>query len=369
MNPRTLFCPNIDCPDRGKIGQGNIGVHSLKESRCICHTCDQTFSQTVGTALYGIKKSADIFILVITLLAFGCPVQAIVMGLKLDPRTVRSWWDKSGQHCKVVHEHTIGSSQLDLGQVQADEIKVKTQKGAVWMAMAEMVSTRLWLGGVVSPKRDKHLIRKLMAQVRVCALCRPLLIAVDGLASYVDATRKAFRTPLHMGKQGRPRLIEWENVTIVQVVKQRKNGVLSIKRRIVQGCETMIGALIEKTQGDGVINTAYIERLNATFRQRLACLTRRSRALARTPQTLENGMFLLGCVYNFCSFHKSLRLPLYVGERGRKWVQRTPALAAGLTDHQWTVEELLCFKVPPPTYIAPKKRGRPRKQPVLECAA
>ncbi|MCK5018572.1 MAG: IS1 family transposase [Candidatus Peribacteraceae bacterium] len=366
MNPQEQFCPNMSCSARGQIGQGNIGVHSQKDRRYRCRTCGRTFSETKGSALYGIKKCADLFVLVITLLSFGCPVQAIVMAFRLDERTVRSWWNKSGQHCKGVHENIIGNSQLDLEQVQLDEIKVKTQKGSMWMAMAEMVSTRLWLGGAVSAKRDKHLIRKLMTQVRVCALCRPLLIAVDGFSAYVDATRKAFRTPLRLGQQGRPHLITWENIAIVQVVKQRKNKVLSIERRIVQGCKTMIDTLIERTQGHGGINTAYIERLNATFRQRLACLARRSRALARTPQTLENGMFLLGCVYNFCSFHKSLRLPLYIGERRRRWVQRTPALAARLTDHQWTVEELLCFKVPPPSYVVPKKRGRPRKQPILE---
>ncbi len=351
------------------MGQGNIGVHSKKERRFICHTCGRTFSESKGTALYGIKKGRELFVLVVTLLVFGCPVQAIVAALKLDERTVRSWWEKSGQHCQGVHEHMVSNSQLDLGQVQADEIKVKTQKGSIWIAMAEMVSTRLWLGGVVSPKRDKRMISKLMAQVCTCALCRPLLIAVDGLSSYVDATRKAFRTPLRLGQQGRPRLIKWENIAIVQVVKQRKQRTLSIKRRIVQGSEAMIAELINRTQGGGVINTAYIERLNATFRQRLACLARRSRALVRMPQTLENGMFLLGCVYNFCSFHQSLRLPLYIGERGLRWAHRTPALAAGLTDHQWTTEELLCFKVPPSPYIEPPKRGRPRKLPFGECAA
>ena len=97
-----------------------------------------------------------------------------------------------------------------------------------------------------------------MAQVRVCALCRPLLIAVDGFSAYVSVTRKAFRTPLRLGQQGRPRLITWNNIAIVQVVKQRKNGELSIKRRIVHGCETMIGNLIECTQGHGGINTAYL---------------------------------------------------------------------------------------------------------------
>ena len=53
-------------------------------------------------------------------------------------------------------------------------------------------------------------------------------------------------------------------------------------------------------------------------------------------------MFLMGSVYNFCSYHKSLRLPGFIG--GHKWIPRTPAIAAGLTDHIWTVKELLFFE-------------------------
>jgi hypothetical protein len=70
---------------------------------------------------------------------------------------------------------------------------------------------------------------------------------------------------------------------------------------------------------------------------------------------------LLGCVYNFCAFHKSLRLPLYIGERGQKWVHRTPAIAIGWTDHRWSVKELLIFKVPSARWSPPTRRGRPSK--------
>lgn len=370
MDPQAQFCPNPDCPASGKCGAGNIGVHSQQDQRYRCKTCGKTFSATKGTAVYGIKHRHELFWLVITLLVYGCPVQAIVMGLKLDERTVRAWWQRAGEHGKGVHEHLVGQSQLDLGQVQADEIKVKTQGGTLWMAMAMMVPTRLWLGGAISPKRDKHLIRALAEQVRAVALCRPLLIAVDGLSSYVKAFRHAFRTPLRTGKAGRPRLIAWPNIAIVQVVKRRSAGVLTIERRIVQGGTAMIAHLLQLTQGEGTgINTAYIERLNATFRQRLGFLARRTRTLARVPQTLQAGMYLMGCVYNFCTYHRSLAAPLYITERRRRWLRRTPAIAAGLTDHRWSIEELLCFKVPPPPYVPKKRRGRPRQQPMVEVAA
>ena len=369
MIPQEEFCPNMDCPDRGKIGEGNIVCHSQKEQRCKCKTCGKTFSVRRGTALYGVKKDAGLFVMVVTLLAFGCPVQAIVVAMGLDERTVRSWWLKSGEQSERVHDSLIGNSQMDLQHVQADEIKVKTRGGTIWMAMAMMVSTRLWLGGVVSQKRDKHLIRALARKIRQVALCRDLLLAVDGLASYMDAFRKAFRSPLLNGKRGRHRLISWQGIHIVQVVKQRCAGALNIQRRLVQGTEATVQRLLAASMGGTVINTAYIERLNATFRQRISSLTRRSRQAASQAITLHASMYLVGTVYNFCVPHHSLRVPLWITSRRRHGVPRTPAMAAGLTDHIWTVEELMVFKVPPPAYVPPKRRGRPPKQRNLQAVA
>jgi len=361
MNPQKLFCPNMDCPARGQIGKGNIHPHSLKEKRCICEVCGHTFTTTVGTIFYRLRHAPELVIQVITLLAYGCPIQAIVKAFGLDERTVCDWQKRAGQHCQSVHEHVIESSPHDLQQVQADEIKVKTQKGTIWMALAIWVPTRLWMGGVVSPKRDLDLIQSLADKVRTMALCCPLLLAVDGLASYVSAFRHAFRSkfPRQEGETGRCRMVAWQNIAIVQVVKQRLEGVLQVERRIVQGATDLVEGLIQTTQGKGVINTAFIERLNATFRQRIHSLTRRTRTLAQRTETLVAGMYLVGCFYNFCDFHHSLRLKLSVGSFGHRWVQRTPAIAAGLTDHQWTPAELFNLKIPPPRWDLPKRRGRP----------
>jgi hypothetical protein len=315
----------------------------------------------------GIKKRHQDFVRVVTLLGHGCPVQAIVAAFELDERTVADWQQRAGEHCQGVHEPIVGQSKLELGQVQADEIKVKTQMGVVWMALAIMVSTRLWLGGAVSLKRDKILLTALVGQVVRIALCRPIV----WVKAYLGVIQRAFRSPLRLGNQGRPRLIEWPEVGIVRVIKRRTAGQLTVERQVYQGDPQQVQTVILSSQGGtGGINTAFIERLNATFRQCLACLARRSRALARTVPTLEQGMFLVGCLYNFCMPHDSLRIPLYLGRYGRRhWVQRTPAIAAGLTDHIWSVEELLTFKVPLPPFVPPKRRGRPPKQQILEVAA
>src|SRR5437899_1393439 len=229
MDPTTTFCPNLACPASGHIGQGNIGIHSCKDKRFICTECHKTFSATKGTAFYRLRTSAETVSLVVTLMAHGCPLQAIVVAVALAYArgTVACWLARAGGQGQAVQEHVVEQPR-DLGQVQADEIRVK--------------------------------------------------------------------------KQG------------------------------------------------GVVNTASIERLNATFRERLASLTRRGRALARRTRTLQHGMYLIGTVYNFCTPHASL------AHAGRG---TTPAMAAGITDHCWPVRDLLSLHVPPPHWTPPPQRGRP----------
>src|ERR671914_234347 len=293
MDPTTAFCPNWHCHARGQIGQGNIGIHSRKEQRFICHACHQTFSARKGTVFYRLRTSAETVVLVVTLLAPGCPLQAIVAAFGFDERTVADWWARSGRQGQAVQEYLVEQPR-DWGQVQADEIRVKTQGGIVWMALAMMVKTRLWLGGEVSEQRDLPLIRRLIGRVRRCAAHRPLLVCPDGLVSYIRAIRETFRGPVPTGTGGRPRLRPWRHVLIAQVVKHYERWrVIETERRIIEGTPARVETLRRRSQGGGVINTAYIERLNATFRERLAPLARRCRALARHTPTLQHGMYLI----------------------------------------------------------------------------
>src|SRR2546421_1956356 len=186
MDPTTVFCPNLVCPARGHIGQGNIGIHSQKDQRFLCTECRRTFSATKGTVFYRLRTSAETVVIVVTLLAHGCPLQAIVAAFGFDERTVADWWARSGRQGQAVHESLVEQPR-DLGQVQADEIRVKKKGGIVWMALAMMVTTRLWLGGEVSEQRDMPLIRRLIERVRRGAAHRPLLVCTDGLVSYIRA--------------------------------------------------------------------------------------------------------------------------------------------------------------------------------------
>lgn len=357
MDPRTVFCPNMACPARGKSGKGNISIHSQKEARYKCAVCNKTFAASRGTPFYRLRHSIDVVTCVITLIAYGCPVQAIVMAFGLDERTVMDWQKRAGKHTQQVHEQLVEQPR-DLGHVQADELRVKAQGKVLWLAMAIMVSTRLWLGGVVSTKRDEALLQRLFQHVRACALARPLLVVTDGLSTYLGVIRDTFRSGLPGRGRGRPVMYHWLDICIGQVAKQYQGRrVSAVVRRILQGAPSMVTTLIQASQGGTGLNTAYIERLNATFRSRLASLARRSRALLRQPETLTPLVYLIGGVYNFCANHKSLRQKLSVGERGFRWVQRTPAMAAGITDHCWTVKELLLYRLPIPAWTPPH-RGR-----------
>lgn len=359
MDPRSVFCPNPDCSARGLIGVGKIGVHSRKRRRYRCRVCGKTFSARRGTVYFRLRTPSGRVTLVITLLAYGCPLRAIVRAFGLDERTVAAWRDRAGDHCQRVHQARVAQGELDLEHVQADEIRVKVcGAGIAWLASAVMVRTRLWLGGVVGLQRERSLADRLLQHVRACARSgRALLVCVDGWHVYPPAIRRAFREKLpRAGHRGRCRLQVWQGLAIARVVKHIR-GVRVGKEEIVHGPAELVGQQLFRSQGGVRINTAFIERLNATFRERLAVLTRRCRHAARRLDALQAGMYLIGTVYNFCTWHHALRLPNFDAPTRPRWRQRTPAMASGLTDHVWTVHELLGFRIAPPAYVPPKRRG------------
>ncbi len=194
MNTSKPFCPNGSCSARGQIEQGNVVIHDRKRQRYRCKVCKKTFSGRRGTMFEGLRKPAELIVIVVTLLTYGCPVQAIVHAFGMDERTVADWRDRAGAHCQRVHEGIVEQANLDLMHVQADEIRVKGCQMMAWMGLAMMVSTRLWLAGVVQESRDRNLADALLQQVRRCAAClRPLLVLTDGWSTYPNSIRRAFR--------------------------------------------------------------------------------------------------------------------------------------------------------------------------------
>lgn len=352
MNQPPLFCPNSDCPASGIEGRDNIRPHAPKDSRWRCTICRHTFVASRGTPFYRKHTAVELMVLVLTLVTNGCPVAAIVAAFGLQARTVSTWLEQSGQHAEALQAHLV-EQPLDHRQVQADEIRCKTQAGIVWMAMAMAVPTRLWLGGRVSLHRNRQLISALCQLIARCCMVASLLLAVDGLVTYLKASVAAFRLKQPSnGRRGRPRLVARPGLLIGQVVKQRcQRRLVGIIRRVAYGDEGQLVAQLAHSQVGGGLNTSYIERLNATFRVRLAVLARRTRRSCRKVLRLHRAMYLVGAVYNFCTPHQSLS----------QAQPTSPAMAAGLSDHVWDVKELLNYRVPTPKWQK-RGRGKPSRQ-------
>jgi transposase-like protein len=345
IDRHRLLCPTPDCPGNGVAG--DIVVHSRREQRFKCRRCGHTFAVTAGTPFYRLHHATELMVIVLALLAHGCPVQAIVFAYGLHEDTVRAWLLRGGQQAQRVHVHLVQSGQVAETHVQADELWVKLRRGRVWQALSLAVSSRLWLAGQISVTRDQALIDRLVQQTRQSLVHGHVLVCVDGLASYVSAFQQVFweRTE-RLGQLG------WKlalpgGFLLGQVIKHRQRyQVTSVVRRAVVGSLEQIEARLLATGTGTQIHTAYIERLNSTFRCSWAQLTRRSRSLADQEATLVAGMYLVGSVYNLCRVHASLRREQPTEQH--RWQERTPAMAAGLTQHVWTVADLLWWRPPCP---------------------
>jgi hypothetical protein len=173
-----------------------------------------------------------------------------------------------------------------------------------------------------------------------------------------NSIRRAFREKVKetIGG-GRACLRVWPELHIGTVIKRtEQKRVVEITRKMAQGPLDQAEKLLQLSGGGNVLNTAFIERLNGTFRERLASLTRKCRHSASRIQALQTGMYLIGCTYNFCFAHHEL-------SKARHWgMACTPAMASGLTGHVWSVFELLRYKVVPEPLVEPKRPGRSKKQ-------
>src|SRR5437667_4408387 len=141
MDTASQFCPNEAYCARGRRGVGNIRVHSYQPQRYRCQVCKKTFSARRGTAMEGLRKDEKLVMTVITLLCYGCPIQAIVHAYGLDERTVTEWQKRAGEQCKRVHQAIVEQGKVTSQHIQADEIRAKGRKIIIWMVLAINVTT------------------------------------------------------------------------------------------------------------------------------------------------------------------------------------------------------------------------------------
>ncbi len=262
----------------------------------------------------GLRTEEETVMKVVALLSYGCPLQAIVFAFGLDERTVAAWQKRAGAHCRRVHIAVVEQGKVKSQHIQADEIRAKGRKLVIWIALAMDVTTRLWMAGAVSQQRDHCLIDRLFQHVRACCpLVQGLLVSTDGFAAYPKSIVRAFREKVKkQAGRGRCALEAWPDLCIATVIKHtKKKRVVEITRKVARG-------------------------------------------------TREKAKELLLMIKGCAEFNTQVGYPT------------TPAMAATLTDHIWSIRELLWYKVAPAPWVqAPpaklkRSRGRSRKPAEVE---
>jgi IS1 family transposase len=325
--------------------------------------------ETSGTIFYRSPLPPDKLCPIIAALAEGLGLQAIARVFEVDVDTVKSCLTKAAEHLDAVSNYLIHG--LHLTQVQVDELwalvqswgeepdtAAVTRRHDRWVWVGIDPTSKLLLATVVGGRTLVYaqlLIHAIMLTLAPGVV--PLFLS-DQLVHYTTALLTHFghwvERPRRSkyGPAPKPRWEPLPALNYAQVVKRRVKGhVVEVTQRVVFGCAETIKATL-KSAGYR-INTAFIERVNLTLRAHIPALARKVLSFAKTPDGLAQQVSVSRTYYNFCLPHLSLRIPLPepIPTKGngspKRWQARTPAVAAGITDHIWTVKELLLFPVPP----------------------
>jgi IS1 family transposase len=260
--------------------------------------------------------------------------------------------------------------QLQLDELYAVIRALRTGEISRENAMKCLEGSRHWVWTVMDPVSKLLLVMEVgprtveMAQRVVHRVARCLALACmpawlsDGFKGYLPAILGHFGCWIHperrqdKGPWPKPRWRPRPGLLYAQVIKQyRRKRLVGVKHRVVFGT---LGAIEQVLSACGwQINTAFVERLNLDIRQRVAAVGRRVNTLCQGEVGLQQQLAVFHVYYNFVLPHASLRQPLLIptpthGTGSAKlWRPCTPAMAAGLTDHVWTLQEVLLFRVPP----------------------
>ena len=220
----------------------------------------------------------------------------------------------------------------------------------MYSCTAVKVSTRLFLAHVEGKRTTAGYTALLYAIENMRSLSSDLpLFTSDNWDAIKDAITAlysyTFQPPYHgRGRLPNPITIPFQDLKYAQVCKKREKGhVVDVIQRVVYGSLDEILSLFD-ADNQGVINTSYVERMNLTIRNSLARFIRRTMNESKTMKMHCRTLDFFQAWYNFVKPHDSLKIPIK-GDRNRKWKKRTPAMAEGLTDHVWSLKELLSFKV------------------------
>lgn len=214
--------------------------------------------------------------------------------------------------------------------------------GWVWLAVDPI--PKLILHAVIGRRTEAQAKRFMFGLVGKLSGPPPLFTS-DELPHYKTVLAECYSTFIPVeatGKQGRPKkaIVQIDpELQYATVHKTRDNGrVVKVERRIVFGKEQDINNILQNSPVSQTINTSFVERNNLTLRQHSRRLTRKTNGFSKVLRNLEAQVILVMAYYNFVRSHCSLKI------KGQG--ERTPAIAAGLIDHKWSMSELLTYRIP-----------------------
>jgi IS1 family transposase/transposase-like protein len=348
----TLACPNPECQAHAQPGQANLTVRKTYGPDQIrflrCKTCGLEFSERKNTALWNTKISEARATLVGAYLAERNSLKATARLTKTHKSTVKRLRRTFGMHARRVHDVLI--QRMDSKVVQFDERHgfALHKDNPVWEGVAFDPRTKLTLSLSVG-RRDETMAFELMTHTRA-KLENPsdLLVITDGFEPYRTVFPRVFgrADPPARGKPGRPRKPTYRvarNVAHAVLVKQHSGSrLVSLDVRVAHGTKKRVREGLESL-GYTVVNTSGVERSNLTARSMNAYQVRRGLAFARRVESRSYMAWWCVGVANFCRVNRSLRVRLEQPEGRRRYLERSPAVAAGVTDCVWDVLGLLRF--------------------------
>jgi len=371
------FCPHPHCAYWGWLGLGNLSANGHPNGgpwrQLHCTSCGGYFQETHGTPLHSKRVAPEKLVWAVGALAEGLGIRAVARVFEVDPNTVLVWLVEVAEHAAAFSQYVLHDVRVT--QVQLDELFAllsAVKAGAVSEAEAIQRLSRSphWVWAAIDPvtkllltidvgDRTLAMAQSVVHQVvQVLAPgCVPLFLT-DGFREYLTALLTHYGHWVQLprrqatGPAPKPRWRPLPPLLYAQVIKTvRRRRLVRVSHRVVFGTLDAVHHVLAP-QG-WQINTAFVERINLAIRQHVAAVGRRVATLCKGEEGLRQQLALFQVYHNFVLPHTSLRQPLPQPEptkgkgSAKQWRPCTPAMAAGLTDHVWTLREVLLFRVPP----------------------
>lgn len=371
------FCPQSSCDYWGWLGLGNRRANGHPSGgpwrQFHCTSCGGYFLETHNTIFHGKQAAVELIVRVLACVAEGLGIRATARVFEVDPNTILHWLVEAAEQLRTFSVYFLCNlhvEQLQLdelyavlrarkaGEISDDEAIRRLERSPYWVWTAMDPTSKL-LVVVDVGSRTLAMAQRVVHQViqMLAPDCVPLFLT-DGLKDYATALlthcghwvqpeRRQDKGPMP-----KPRWMPLPALLYAQVVKSyRRRRIVGVKHRVVFGTQLAIEQVLAAC--GWTMNTAFIERLNLDLRQCVAAIGRRVNTLCQGEAGLRDQLALFQVYHNFVLPHASLRRRLLVPEATngqgstKLWQPCTPAMAAGLSDHVWSLKEVLFYRVPP----------------------